>query len=60
MTRCDVVATSAEEEVAQRRRNGGDDTCWADGMKIDFWTEQGIWTNLEFEYTSNGKLEEPW
>jgi hypothetical protein len=27
--------------------------------EIHFWTEQDILTNLEFEPTSNGKLEEP-
>jgi hypothetical protein len=28
-------------------------------VKIHFWIEQDTWTNLEFEHTSNGKLEEP-
>jgi hypothetical protein len=27
--------------------------------EIYFWIEQDNWTNLEFEQTSNGKLEEP-
>jgi hypothetical protein len=25
--------------------------------EIYFWTEQDTWTNLEFEPTSNGKME---
>jgi hypothetical protein len=29
------------------------------GTEIHFWTEEDNWTNLEFEPTSNGKLEEP-
>jgi hypothetical protein len=27
--------------------------------EIHFWSEQDIWTNLELEPTSSGKLEEP-
>jgi hypothetical protein len=28
-------------------------------LKFQLWTERDIWTNLEFEPTSKGKLGEP-
>jgi hypothetical protein len=31
---------------------------WGVLLKIHFWTDQSTWTNLDFELTSKGNLEE--